>query len=165
MKKPTVYILLFFVLLGMWLLLTMPVNLQELIAGIMVAASVLVLFRKNIATVTRSRLSIKAVPNALAFAAVFLLELFKSNIDVALRVLNPKLPIRPGIVKVATTLHSPLGRIVLANAITLTPGTLTVETEGEHFYIHWIDVSAGDVEAASSAIVRKFERYLEVMFG
>ena len=165
MKKITVYVLLFFALLGMWLLLTMPLSLQEFFAGVAVSGAVLFLFRRYITPVTRCRLSFRTVPSAIAFVTVFLVELFKSNIDVALRVLNPRLPIRPGIVKVTTSLHSSIARIILANAITLTPGTLTVETAGEHFYIHWIDVSAGDIEAASRAIVRKFERHLEVMFG
>ena len=164
MKNATLHVLLFFALLGMWLLLTMPVSLQEITTGAVVAAAVLLFFRKYMAPVTACRLTLRTLPNAGAFAAVFLFELLKSNIDVALRVLNPKLPIRPGIVRVNTTLRSSVARIVLANAITLTPGTLTVETEGEHFYIHWIDVAAGDAEAASRAIVRKFERHLEVMF-
>ena len=71
---------------------------------------------------------------------VFLGELIKSNFDVAARVANPKLPINPGIVKVKTKLKSKLGRIMLANSITLTPGTLTVDIDEDtnELYIHWI---------------------------
>jgi multicomponent Na+:H+ antiporter subunit E len=68
-------------------------------------------------------------------------------------------------VKVKTSLHSKTGRLVLANSITLTPGTLTVETRDDYYYIHWIDVTTQDVEKASREIVSKFEKYLEVMFG
>jgi multicomponent Na+:H+ antiporter subunit E len=96
---------------------------------------------------------------------VFLGELIKSNLDVAFRVLHPKLPINPGIVKVKTRLTSRLGRIALANSITLTPGTITVETKGDTFYIHWIDARAKNIEESTKAIVEKFERYLEVIFG
>ncbi|MBU1238544.1 Na+/H+ antiporter subunit E, partial [Myxococcota bacterium] len=71
----------------------------------------------------------------------------------------------PGIVKVKTTLKSPMGRLLLANSITLTPGTLTVEIEGEYLFIHWIDVSSTDVDAASEKIVKGFEKYLEVFYG
>jgi len=53
----------------------------------------------------------------------------------------------------------------LANSITLTPGTLTVETDGEDYYIHWIDVSSKDIEGATEKIVHKFEKYLEVFYG
>ena len=92
-------------------------------------------------------------------------ELVKSNFDVAFRVLNPKLPINPGIVKVKTKLQSRMGRIFLANSITLTPGTFTVETKGEDYYIHWIDVTSENIEDATKEIISKFEKYLEVMFG
>jgi len=80
-------------------------------------------------------------------------------------VLNPKLPIKPGIVRIRTKLKSRLGRIILANSITLTPGTLTVETRDDTFYIHWIDVSARNIEESTQVIVSKFEKYLEVIFG
>jgi multicomponent Na+:H+ antiporter subunit E len=96
---------------------------------------------------------------------VFLVSLLKSNLDVALRVIKPIIPINPGIVHVKTKLKSPLARLILANSITLTPGTLTVETSGEDFYIHWIDVQAADERGATEAIVRNFEKYLEVIFG
>jgi multicomponent Na+:H+ antiporter subunit E len=86
-------------------------------------------------------------------------------LDVAKRVVSPNLPINPGIVKVKTKLTSRLGRMILANSITLTPGTLTVETDEDNFYIHWIDVTSEDIEEATRKIVRKFEKYLEVCFG
>ena len=75
------------------------------------------------------------------------------------------LPINPGIVKVQTKLKSRLGRAFLANSITLTPGTLTVETKGEYFYIHCIDVTSHDIEEATQKIVSTFEKYLEVIYG
>ena len=75
--------------------------------------------------------------------------------------IDPTLPINPGIVEVKTRLKSPLGRLVLANSITLTPGTLTVETKDDSFFIHWIDVSSQDIESATQKIVRTFEKYLE----
>jgi multicomponent Na+:H+ antiporter subunit E len=86
-------------------------------------------------------------------------------LDVASRVIQPSLPLRPGIVEVKTSLKSPIGRLMLANSITLTPGTLTVETHDDSFFIHWIDVTAQDVETASQELVHKFERYLEIIYG
>ena len=89
----------------------------------------------------------------------------KSNIDVARRVLSPSLPIKPGIVEVKTKLTSKFGRMLLANSITLTPGTLTVEVKDDSFFIHWIDVEDEEIENASKKIVEKFEKYLEVIYG
>jgi multicomponent Na+:H+ antiporter subunit E len=97
---------------------------------------------------------------------VFAWECIKSNIDVACRVLNPRLPINPGIVKVKTILKTETGLTFLANFITLTPGTFTVDIDKEngYLYIHWIDVKTQDIEEASKIIVSTFERILKEVF-
>jgi multicomponent Na+:H+ antiporter subunit E len=75
------------------------------------------------------------------------------------------MPIHPGIVKVKTTLKNPAGRTMLANSITLTPGTLTVDiTDDEYLYIHWINVKSEDIEQASRDIVARFETFLRRIF-
>ena len=54
---------------------------------------------------------------------------------------------------------------MLANRITLTPGTLTVDiTDDGHLYIHWIDVRSKDVAHATESIVNRFENYLTKIF-
>jgi multicomponent Na+:H+ antiporter subunit E len=69
----------------------------------------------------------------------FGIALFKANIDVAIRVITGN--IRPGIVKLTPDLKSDLSRMILADSITLTPGTLTVDVDDEGaFYVHWIYV-------------------------
>lgn len=96
----------------------------------------------------------------------FLWECLKANIDVAYRVLHPRLPINPGIVKVKTSLKSDTALTFLANSITLTPGTLSVDIDRDNgvLYIHWIDVKAEDVEAATGIIVERFEKILKKIF-
>jgi len=101
----------------------------------------------------------------LAYLVVFLFELIKSNLDVARRVITPSLPINPGIVEVKTRLRSKMGRMILANSITLTPGTLTIDILEDTLYIHWIDVKTEDTREATEQIVRKFEKYLEKIYG
>lgn len=157
-------LLLFGFLFLLWLLLAGSQQ-QELIAGAIAAFLLTLIFFRNASIFAEIRLTPKAIIYFLIYIFVFLGELIKSNIDVAFRVLNPKLPINPGIVRVKTRLQSRSGRIFLANSITLTPGTLTVETKGDDYYIHWIDVSSPDIEGATKAIVSKFEKYLEVIFG
>jgi len=69
----------------------------------------------------------------------FAAGLAKANIDVAKRVITGK--IRPGIVKVTPALKSDVARTLLADSITLTPGTLTVDVDDAGgFYIHWLYV-------------------------
>ena len=70
----------------------------------------------------------------------FFVSLAKANIDVAFRVLTGK--IKPGIVKISPGLKTDLGVTMLANSITLTPGTLSVDIDekSKDLYIHWINV-------------------------
>jgi multicomponent Na+:H+ antiporter subunit E len=107
----------------------------------------------------------KAFVYTFIYIFVFLSELMKSNLDVAKRVISPSLPINPGIVKVKTKLKSKMGRMILANSITLTPGTFTIDIIDDTLYIHWIDVLSEDIEKATKEIVSKFEKYLEVIYG
>jgi len=72
----------------------------------------------------------------------FFIAMAKANIDVAYRVLTGK--INPGIVKISPGLKSDLGITMLANSITLTPGTLSVDIDEDSndLYIHWINVKS-----------------------
>ena len=92
------------------------------------------------------------------YAGVFVFYVIKANFDVAYRIVHPAMPIRPGIVKVKTTLKTRAGIAMLSNAIALTPGTLTVHAEENGtLYVHWIYVKATDVEGATGYIVSRFE--------
>ncbi len=111
----------------------------------------------------------RITPRKIGYAVFYILYLFKeivkANLDVARRVIQPRIPINPGIVEVQTRLKSPIGRMILANSITLTPGTLSVDIKGDHLFIHWIDVTDIDEQKATEKIVTGFEKYLEVIFG
>jgi multicomponent Na+:H+ antiporter subunit E len=98
------------------------------------------------------------------FIPIFLYEMVKANLDVARRVLDPALPINPGLVKIKTTLKNDLAKTVLALALTLTPGTTTVDIHEDELFIHWIDVKTTDPEAAAKMISGKYEKYLARVF-
>ncbi len=99
------------------------------------------------------------------YFGVFAVELVKANLNVARIVFSPKIDIQPGIVEIKTRLKTYAGRWALANSITLTPGTLTVDIQGDSLFIHWINVTDKDPEAATREIAGKFEKYLEVIYG
>jgi multicomponent Na+:H+ antiporter subunit E len=101
---------------------------------------------------------------ALIYLPVLLSHVIRANVDVAYRVLHPKLPIRPGIVRARTTLRSPSGRVLLANSITLTPGTLTVDLVGDVLYVHRIHVPEGDADDATERELRHFEYFIRRIF-
>ena len=76
----------------------------------------------------------------------FFVALAKANLDVAYRVITGK--INPGIVKISPDIHTNLGITLLANSITLTPGTLSVDIDEEtnDLYIHWINIDIKALE-------------------
>ena len=95
---------------------------------------------------------------------VFMIEVVKANWDVAKRALSPKLPVKPGIVKIPVGLKSEYGLSMLADSITLTPGTITmdvVEQDGQnYFYVHWIDVASEDPVEAGNKIKGTLEKWV-----
>ncbi|MDG6221139.1 MAG: Na+/H+ antiporter subunit E [Candidatus Thermoplasmatota archaeon] len=82
------------------------------------------------------------------FFGPFIFAMAKANLDVAYRVITGK--IRPGIVRIETGLKNDLEVLMLANSITLTPGTLTVDVDDEtnDLFIHWINVEKGQEKKA-----------------
>ncbi len=156
---------LFGTLLLFWVMLTGNVKTDSLLVGAMVSLVIALLFQEGLSFFTEFRLTPQSFVAGVAFYGFFLKELVKSNLRLAAVVLSPDLPIRPGIVKVRTRLKSRMGRLMLANSISLTPGTLTVEVDDEWLYVHWVRVEAQDAEQATVEIVAGFERYLEVMYG
>lgn len=156
---------LFVTLLVFWVLLNGTMAQDVLLVGLAAAAVITLMFGQGLAVVSELRLTPRALWTAALYVPYFAKELVKSNIALARVVLSPNLPINPGIVKVKTKLKSPMGRLLLSSSITLTPGTLTVDLVGEWLYVHWVNVTATDAQAATAAIVSGFEDYLEVMYG
>ena len=153
---------LFGLLFALWLLLTASLDPAELIAGLLVALVVTLISRPHLAIFDGLRLTPAAIPAFIAYLAVFTVALVRANLDMARRVLSPTLPLRPALVEVKTELTSPLGRLILANSITLTPGTLSVDVTGQTLLIHWIDAPPDvDIDSATETISRQFERTLK----
>jgi multicomponent Na+:H+ antiporter subunit E len=156
--------------LSVWMLLSWPPDIKDLLTG--VAAALFVSFMTN--GVLRdtgpgpsARRSARAAAAAsawfLCYAAVFLWECVKANIDVAFRVLHPDIPIRPGTLRVKTGLRSDVGITFLANSVTLTPGTTTVDVDKErgYIYVHCLSIKEGQDGVPA---VGRFERILKRIF-
>lgn len=151
----------FVLALVFWLLLAGSLDRQELVAGLLVALAASALTSGKSPVFAGIRLSPMAPLAFLRYLAALLLALVKANLDMARRVLTPRLPIRPEMVQVKTSLRSDLGRLVLANSITLTPGTLSVDVEDDTLSVHWIDCPPDtDLEAATASIAGDFEQHL-----
>ena len=154
----------FIVLMIAWVLLNWTLDPVNIAIGVGLSLFIGVVFCSKCELFADINLTPKAFAYTFMYLFVFIIELIKANIDVTRRVLSPSLPINPGIVKVKTKLKSKMARLILADSITLTPGTFTLQVEEDTFYIHWINVEHDNVEQATEDLVRKFEKYLEVLY-
>lgn len=159
-------ILLFILAFLVWSFLTWPPDYQHLIVGILVCGFISFMTADMFVRRLRVFKSMNRYLWFLYYFPLFIWECIKANIDVAWRVIHPLRPINPGIVKVKTTLKSDTGLTFLANTITLTPGTMSVDIDQENgfLYIHWINVKDKDTQKATEIIVKKFENILKRIF-
>lgn len=158
-------VVMFATLLLFWIMLMGSVERDVMVVGVLASLVITLLYPRGLSFFTEFRATPRAFVAGVLYYGFFFKELIKSNLRLTAIVLSPSLPIKPGIVKVRTRLKSRMGRLMLANSITLTPGTLTVEMDGEWLYVHWVSVESTDVEAATNELVAGFERYLEVIYG
>ncbi len=162
-----IYFVLAFVI---WVLLAWPfvdgqIDVQVVIAGVIASAIVAFLFHEVLPQEHHVLISPIRIFWALVYIPVFFYYVILANFDVVYRVVHPKMPIKPGIIKIKTNLKTKSGITALANSITLTPGTLTVDLTDDGFlYIHWINVKSTDVEEATKLIAGRFEYFLEKIF-
>ena len=137
---------------------------QDLLAGILVAGLAAVLFGHVFPRHPERILHPMRYLWFLEYVPVFVYACVLANLDVAYRVLHLRLPIRPGIVKVRTTLKSEMGRVILAHTIALLPGTLVIDMVGQDMYVHWINVSAESPQQRADIILGRFEDILKRVF-
>ena len=149
-----------------WIALTSIKDIQEVIAGILVAALVSIVAGKFLITSIKSEHIFKRIISSIHYLFKFLWEMTKANLHVAYIVIHPNLPIKPGIVKIKTNLTKDSAITVLTSSITLTPGTLTVDVspDKKEIYVHWIDVLSTDINENTKTIGGKFETLLTEVF-
>ena len=154
----------FLVCFAFWLLLTWSFATQELIVGAVVSLAAALFSARFFIHEKAFWLAnpAKLFSGLFYWLCIFPVELIKANVDMAKRCFGGCKAINPGIVKVPVGLKSEYGQAALANSITLTPGTITMETAEEDgqnvFYIHWIDVTAPSGKEAGDAIKGTLEK-------
>lgn len=147
------------VLFGLWLLLSGHYN--PLLIGFGIFSSVLVvLLARRMRIIDPEGHPIHLGLGAATYWPWLLLEIVKSNIDVARRILDPSLPISPTMIRVKAGQRTELGQVVYANSITLTPGTVSIELEDG-----MIDVHALTAEGAESLLEGEMDRRVTAMEG
>ena len=142
------FVVLSLILFGFWVGLSGKIDVKHLTIGL-VAAIIITwlsgpLLRLPSQTVTGKTHFAFDLPYVKIFLYFLWLlkELVKANIEVALIVLNPQMPISPCMTTFKKSMTNPVGYAVLANSITLTPGTITVDVQDDLFTIHALTESA-----------------------
>ncbi|MFB3089274.1 MAG: Na+/H+ antiporter subunit E [Acidiferrobacterales bacterium] len=123
------------VLFALWLLLSGHyVPLLIGLGALSVLLVVTIALRMDV--VDREGHPIHLSPKALLYWPWLGWEIVKANLDVARRILDPRLPISPTVIRLKASQKSDLGRVIYANSITLTPGTVSIDIDGEHIEVH-----------------------------
>lgn len=158
------YIILFILAFLLWLALTFNLSVANLVTGAVAALITTLLFGNMYVTHVEKFLQPARYFWGVIYVFIFTWECIKANLDVAYRVLHPALPVKPGIVRVPLHLKSEMARAMLANSITMTPGTISVDIVDDVLYVHWIYVSSTDPEAYTEKISGRFEKYIAKIF-
>ncbi len=127
----------FILLMTFWLLISASVDWQHILVGV-IFCSLLTVFWSNltISEKFKTDFSLKQIYLLIRYLILLAVEVISANITVALIVLNPRMPISPGIVIMRCDLERSLIRVLYVNSITLCPGTITVELEGNLLIVH-----------------------------
>ena len=143
-----------------WVAVTGEVSVANLLEGAVLAGLLVLLLRVPL----RRRFRLGKVPKALGLLLYFLKEILLSNAAVARSLLSPVSSLTPGIVAVPLDLKSDAGITVLANLITLTPGTLSLDVSPDRktLFVHALHVE--DPDAFRREVKEGFERRVKEVF-
>ena len=127
----------YLLLYALWLILCGSLRPDRLIAGLIAVLLCALLMWALFGYTPRRELSVwKKLPFLAAYAGLVIAEVVKANFRMMSLILQRSRKASPALVCLDTELETPLGRFLLANCITLTPGTITVKAEEGRFFIH-----------------------------
>lgn len=146
------------VLLVFWLVLS-GIYTTFLVSMGVLSAVAIALLATRMGVADEEGLPLQLAPSALTYWPWLVWQIILSALNVTKIILNPSLPISPTLTRVKMSQRSDVARVTYANSITLTPGTISVDLEGDEILVHAItSENASDVEAGEmDARVAKFE--------
>ncbi len=153
----------FVILFVFWLLLSGIGSLTYFVAGLLSAAVVTHISFDLFFSVLNPGCGVRALKFT-AFLPWLFYKILMANLELAYRILHPSLPIDPSFIRFRTTMPSDMSQTILANAITLTPGTVTVSLDqnSREVTVHAVVRRSSEEELLRN---RTMERKLEKIFG
>lgn len=154
----------FILLLLLWIILNGKINVEILCIGILVVSAVSYFMYKNLGySSSNDGKLMRKIAWGLWFLGIVVIEVVKSGLAVLKFVVEKDINIQPQIVVFRVPIKTDFLKMILANAITLTPGTITLHIEGDKFYVHAFDYTFGEELQGSVFItaLKKIEDDLE----
>jgi multicomponent Na+:H+ antiporter subunit E len=139
----------------MWLILTANFQTANIFIGLGVSFSLSLLYEKIF---SHEKIELINPYYLIVYLLILAKNLILSNLQIAKRTLSPDMKLSPAIVAVKTELKSDWKKLLLANSITLTPVTLTLDVKGDTLYIHVLECK--DMQNKAD-ITREFEKIIE----
>lgn len=151
----------FCILFGLWIVFNGKLTLEIALLGIFVCGLIYAFTCKYIGLSPKQEWRyLRRAGQAFAYLGFLLKEIMKANIAVMRLIWSPRLMPEPELRSFRTNLKSDFGKTILANSITLTPGTITVHVRDDLFLVHCLDNAMGQ-----SLEDRAFERQILKMEG
>lgn len=150
-----------------YIVFTGSINIYDLATGLVVALVVGALFSNTTLNNALKVLEPRRWCSLLRYALrYFTIDETLAHLDVIKRILHPRVPVNPAIVKVPFNVETDYAKTCIACSITNTPGTVVVEIDENEktFYVHWIDAKTLEPEKAREYISKVFEKYSKEIF-
>lgn len=150
----------FFVIFALWIIFNGKITVQIGVVGLILSAALYAFCRKYLGYGgPKKKNFIKRLGYLMEYIVVLIVEIIKANLTVLKMTVSKELDFEPQLFYFRTDLKETSSRVMLANSITLTPGTITVTLEDDLYCIHCLDKSMaeGMEESSFVQILRKIE--------
>ena len=135
----------FFLLFALWILFNGQWTTEIAVTGLVITGLLYLFICKFMDySPKRDWEAVKRIPRLFAYIVYLIGEIFKSTWQTIVFIWSPKQIVEPEVTSFHTKLKTGWGKVILANSITLTPGTITVDVRDDVFLVHCIDKSFGD---------------------
>ena len=131
--------------LAVWLILNGKITVEILIFGLVISAVMFGFMCRFLDYNVRKEIMLfRLTPFFARYFWVLVKEIVKANVCVLKFILSPEIQTEPAFVYFDTDFRTGTAKMLLANSITLTPGTITVSVEGDRFCVHCLDQELAD---------------------
>lgn len=152
----------FFLIFAVWLILNGKVTVEICLFGVGISAALIFFMCRFMGYSLKKELMLFRVsPLLTRYLWVLIKEIVKANVSVMKIILSPELQPEPALVFFETELQTGMAKMMLANSITLTPGTITVSVEGKRFCVHCLDqeLAEGMESSVFVELLEEMENY------